>query len=153
MQPPVAIRSVTEQDFAPWKRLWDGYNAFYGRTGNTALPESVTRSTWSRFLNADEPMHALVAERSGELLGLVHFLFHRSTISVGNSCYLQDLFTMEAARGLGIGRALIEAVYAKALEAGSPRIYWQTHETNTAAMQLYDKLAQKSGFIVYRKML
>ena len=98
-------------------------------------------------------MHALVAERSGELLGLVHFLFHRSTISVGNSCYLQDLFTMEAARGLGIGRALIEAVYAKALEAGSPRIYWQTHETNTAAMQLYDKLAQKSGFIVYRKML
>jgi GNAT superfamily N-acetyltransferase len=98
-------------------------------------------------------MHALVAERAGQLLGLAHFLFHRSTISTGDSCYLQDLFTVEAARGLGIGRALIEAVYAQARAAGAPRVYWQTHETNTAAMQLYDKVAEKSGFIVYRKML
>jgi GNAT superfamily N-acetyltransferase len=149
----LTIRPVTEEDFDRWKPLWDGYNAFYGRAGSTALSESVTRSTWSRFLDAAEPMHALVAERAGQLLGLAHFLFHRSTISTGDSCYLQDLFTVETARGLGIARALIESVYAHARDAGSPRVYWQTHETNTAAMQLYDKMAEQSGFIVYRKML
>lgn len=147
------IRPVTSQDFDAWRPLWDGYNAFYGRTGNTALPEAITRSTWSRFLDVAEPMHALVAEQSGKLLGLAHFLFHRSTISTSDSCYLQDLFTVEAARGMGVGRALIEAVYAYARQAGSLRVYWQTHETNVAAMQLYDKVAEKSGFMVYRKLL
>jgi GNAT superfamily N-acetyltransferase len=147
------IRPVTSQDFDAWRPLWDGYNAFYGRTGNTALPEAITRSTWSRFLDVAEPMHALVAEQSGKLLGLAHFLFHRSTISTSDSCYLQDLFTVEAARGMGVGRALIEAVYAYARQAGSLRVYWQTHETNAAAMQLYDKVAEKSGFMVYRKLL
>jgi GNAT superfamily N-acetyltransferase len=147
------IRTVTDQDFDAWRPLWDGYNAFYGRTGNTALPEAVTCSTWSRFLDAAEPMHALVAEQSGQLLGLAHFLFHRSTISASDSCYLQDLFTVEAARGMGVGRALIEAVYASARRAGASRVYWQTHETNAAAMQLYDKVAEKSGFIVYRKLM
>ena len=109
--------------------------------------------TWSRFFDGSEPVHALVAECSGELLGLVHYLFHRSTIQIGPSCYLQDLFTVEAARGLGVGRALIEAVYVQARSAGSKRVYWQTHETNTAAMHLYDKLAERSGFVVYRKMI
>lgn len=148
----VVIRLVKDQDYAAWKPLWDGYNAFYGRSGPTALPETITRSTWARFLDANEPVHALVAERDGQLLGLTHYLFHRSTTSISNSCYLQDLFTVEAARGMGVGRALIEAVYEQARQAGSPRVYWQTHETNAAAMQLYDKVADKSGFIVYRKM-
>lgn len=147
------IRAVDARDFSAWKPLWDGYNAFYGRSGDTALAEDITRETWLRFLAADEPMHALVAERDGQLLGLVHYLFHRSTISRANSCYLQDLFTVPAARGMGIGRALIEAVYAKARQAGASRVYWQTHETNATAMQLYDQLAEKSGFIVYRKPL
>jgi GNAT superfamily N-acetyltransferase len=148
-----AIRAVDTQDFGAWKPLWDGYNAFYGRSGDTALAEDITRETWSRFLATDEPMHALVAERDGQLLGLVHYLFHRSTISRANSCYLQDLFTVPTARGMGVGRALIEAVYANARQAGASRVYWQTHETNTTAMQLYDQLAEKSGFIVYRKPL
>lgn len=147
------IRAVDAQDFSAWKPLWDGYNAFYGRSGDTALAQDITLETWSRFHAADEPMHALVAERDGELLGLVHYLFHRSTISRANSCYMQDLFTVPAARGMGIGRALIEAVYAKASQAGASRVYWQTHETNATAMQLYDQLAEKSGFIVYRKPL
>lgn len=147
------IRAVDARDFSAWKPLWDGYNAFYGRSGDTALAEDITRETWLRFLAADEPMHALVAERDGQLLGLVHYLFHRSTISRANSCYLQDLFTVPAARGMGIGRALIEAVYAKARQAGASRVYWQTHEINATAMQLYDQLAEKSGFIVYRKPL
>ena len=95
----------------------------------------------------------MVAEGSGKLLGLVHFLFHRSTTQIAPTCYLQDLFAVEEARGKGVGRALITAVYQRALAAGSPRVYWQTHETNSMAMQLYDKVAEKSGFVVYRKAL
>lgn len=147
------IRDVTERDFHAWKPLWDGYNAFYGRSGATELPDDITLSTWSRFLDPAEPVHALVAESEGQLLGLTHYLFHRSTISVVDSCYLQDIFTVPQARGMGVGRALIEAVYAKAREAGASRVYWQTHETNATAMKLYDNLAEKSGFIVYRKPL
>ena len=153
MTPLLVIREVDASDFGAWKPLWDGYNAFYGRSGDTALAQDITRETWSRFLAADEPMHALVAERDGELLGLVHYLFHRSTISRANSCYLQDLFTVPTARGMGVGRALIEAVDVQAREGGAARVYWQTHETNATAMQLYDRLAEKSGFIVYRKPL
>jgi GNAT superfamily N-acetyltransferase len=149
----LTIKPVADQDYARWKSLWDGYNAFYGRSGSTALPDVVTRTTWKRFLDSNEPMYALVAERDGQLLGLVHFLFHRSTISQGSSCYLQDLFTTKAARGAGVGRALIEAVHERAREAGASRLYWQTHETNTDAMKLYDKVAEKSGFIVYRMPL
>ncbi|HWX67475.1 MAG TPA: GNAT family N-acetyltransferase [Rhodanobacter sp.] len=153
MNHKVVIRPVQREDFPAWKQLWDGYNAFYSRSGTTALPEDITQTTWSRFFDADEPVHAIVAERAGELLGLAHFLYHRSTIQLGPSCYMQDLFTVEAARGNGVGRALINAVYERAGQAGSPRVYWQTHETNAAAMQLYDKVAEKSGFVVYRKLL
>jgi GNAT superfamily N-acetyltransferase len=153
MNDQVTIRTAVEDDFPAWKPLWEGYNAFYGRAGPTALPPEVTRMTWSRFFDAYEPMHAMVAEGSGGLLGLVHFLFHRSTIHIAPVCYLQDLFTVEEARGKGVGRALITAVYRYAAAAGSPRVYWQTHETNTVAMRLYDKVAEKSGFVVYRKAL
>ncbi|GLQ93800.1 GNAT family N-acetyltransferase [Dyella acidisoli] len=153
MSPSFAIRSIRKTDFASWLPLWDGYNAFYGRSGPTALPADITQMTWQRFLDVYEPVHALVAERDGELLGLAHYLFHRSTIQLEPSCYLQDLFTASSARGMGVGRALIEAVYQTAVETGCRRVYWQTHETNGTAMQLYDKLAEKSGFIVYRKLL
>jgi GNAT superfamily N-acetyltransferase len=148
---PIEIRSVRRDDYAAWSALWDGYNAFYGRSGKTALPPEVTQMTWARFFDEYEPMHALVAERSGELLGLVHFIYHRSTIQIAPTCYLQDLFTSDAARGQGIGRALILAVYERAKAAGSARVYWQTHETNTAAMSLYNKVAERSGFLVYRQ--
>jgi len=104
-QPPVA-RFVVADDFSQWLTLWDGYNAFYGRSGVTALPAEITRTTWARFLDAYEPMHALVADQGGVLLGFVHYIFHRNTIMLGPTCYLQDLFTSEAARGKGIGRAL-----------------------------------------------
>ena len=146
------IRPIRQDDFAAWKPLWDGYNAFYGRAGETALPEIVTQTTWQRFFDEAEPVYALVAEREGALLGIVHFLYHRSTTQIGMSCYLQDLFTAQAARGQGVGRALIEAVYRRAQADGLPRVYWQTHETNTTAMRLYDAVADKSGFVVYRKL-
>jgi GNAT superfamily N-acetyltransferase len=151
--PHVLIRPVATDDFGAWKHLWDGYNAFYDRAGPTALPLEITKMTWSRFFDAYEPVHAMVAEKSGELLGLVHYLFHRSTIQITPTCYLQDLFTAEAVRGQGIGKALIEAVYEKATAAGAQRVYWHTHETNATAMLLYDRVAEKSGFVVYRKML
>jgi len=147
------VRPIEQTDFANWKPLWDGYNAFYGREGETALPDEVTHRTWSRFFDGYEPVHALVAEQDGELLGLVHFILHRSTISIGPVCYLQDLFTREPARGQGVGRALIEAVYERAGRAGCSRVYWHTHSTNATAMLLYDKVAEHSGFVVYRKML
>lgn len=153
MSSTLTVRPVTAADFPAWLPLWNGYNAFYGRHGETALPEAVTRLTWSHFFDAYEPMHALVAEDQGKLVGLAHYLFHRSTIQLHPSCYVQDLFTAETARGMGIGRTLIETVYRCAKQAGCPRVYWQTHETNTIAMQLYDKVAEKSGFVVYRKML
>jgi GNAT superfamily N-acetyltransferase len=147
------IRFVIADDFPRWLPLWDGYNRFYGRSGATALPAEITRVTWARFLDPSEPMHALVAEDAGELLGLAHYLLHRSTLSIVMSCYLQDLFTVEAARGKGIGRALIEAVYEQAARAGLQRVYWQTHESNKTAMRLYDQVADRSGFLVYRKQL
>lgn len=153
MTGPITIRGVVKDDFPAWKVLWDGYNAFYGRAGQTALPLEITQMTWSRFFDPYEPMHALVAEGSGKLLGLAHFLFHRSTTQLGPNCYLQDLFTVETARGKGVGRTLINAVYDHAAGAGIQRVYWQTHESNTAAMKLYDKIAEKSGFVVYRKLL
>jgi GNAT superfamily N-acetyltransferase len=149
----ILIRPVQPDDFAQWKVLWDGYNAFYGRKENTALPAAVTNMTWSRFFDGYEPVQALVAERSGQLLGLVHFLFHRTTIAIESTCYLHDLFTLEAARGSGIGRALIEEVCRRAKEANASRVYWLTHETNTTAMKLYDQVANKSGFLVYRRSL
>jgi GNAT superfamily N-acetyltransferase len=147
----VVVRPIGREDFDAWLPLWEGYNAFYGRSGATALPDEITRSTWARFFDQAEPVHALVAERGGRLIGIVHYLFHRSTTLLGPICYLQDLFTAAEARGAGVGRALIEAVYAQAKTAGSTRVYWQTHETNAAAMRLYDQVAEKSGFLVYRK--
>lgn len=153
MSDQIVIRPVTQEDFPAWKPLWDGYNAFYGREGETALPLEITRTTWSRFFDVYEPMHAFVAESNGQLLGLVHFLYHRSTTHLTPVCYLQDLFTAKEARGKGVGRALINAVYKRAKADGSPRVYWLTHETNSVAMQLYDKVADKSGFVVYRKPL
>ena len=145
------VRPIALEDFDAWLPLWEGYNTFYGRSGATALPDEITRSTWGRFFDEAEPVHALVAMRDGRLIGIVHYLFHRSTTLLGPICYLQDLFTDADARGGGVGRALIEAVYTKAKAAGSTRVYWQTHETNTVAMRLYDQVAEKSGFLVYRK--
>jgi GNAT superfamily N-acetyltransferase len=149
MSQRLTVRPIAPTDLAQWEALWEGYNTFYERT----VPPEITRVTWSRFSDASEPVHALVAEKDGRLLGLVHYLFHRSTTSIGPTCYLQDLFTAEEARGQGVGRALIEAVYERAKAAGSPQVYWQTHETNATAMALYDKVAERSGFLVYENQL
>ncbi|MGN6739197.1 N-acetyltransferase family protein [Dyella sp.] len=146
---PILIRPAGAADFERWLPLWNGYNAFYGRHGTTALDPAITRASWQRFLDPAEPMFAGVAEVDGVLCGLVHFLHHRSTTRIEPVCYLQDLFTAETARGQGIARALIEHVYAHARAAGVRRVYWQTQAGNVVARALYDRLAAHAGFIVY----
>jgi len=148
-----SIRPVVDADFAKWRPLWDAYNAFYGRAGATALPEAVTQTLWARFLDPEVPVNGLVGVQGGEVVGLAHYLFHLSTSAVEPSCYLQDLFTVPALRGQGIARRLIEGVYQAAKTAGTGRVYWHTHEGNRTAQRLYDKVAQRSGFIVYRRPL
>ena len=147
----LVVCALAQGDYDAWLPLWDGYNSFYGRSGPTALDPAITAVTWDRFFDEGEPVHALVAERDGEIVGLVHYLFHRTTTMIAPTCYLNDLFTSPQARGAGVGRALIEAVYQRARAAGSTRVYWSTHETNAAAQRLYDHVAQKSGFIIYRQ--
>jgi GNAT superfamily N-acetyltransferase len=145
----LTIRPIVPADYQAWRPLWDGYNAFYGRVGPTALAEEITAATWRRFFEPAEPVRALVAEQFGQILGLTHYIFHRSTSRLRDICYLQDLFTVEQARGRGIGRRLIEAVYGVARDAGCSRVYWQTQVTNSAGRALYDKVAGHFGFIVY----
>jgi GNAT superfamily N-acetyltransferase len=145
----ITVRPIQQADFPQWKPLWDGYNAFYGRKDETALRPEITQITWQRFFDPQEPVFALVAEADGRLVGLTHYLFHRSTTRVELTCYLQDLFTAESQRGRGIGRALIQGVYEQARSAGLSRVYWQTHDTNAAGRLLYDKVAKHAGFIVY----
>ena len=151
MSDSLLVRPVARSDYAQWLPLWDGYNAFYGRSGETALAPEITQMTWVRFFDAYEPVHALVAESRGRLVGLAHYLFHRSTTTIAPVCYLLDLFSDASARGQGVGRALITDLYGRARQAGASRVYWQTHETNQTAQTLYDKVAERSGFIVYRK--
>ncbi|HEV2442730.1 MAG TPA: GNAT family N-acetyltransferase [Steroidobacteraceae bacterium] len=143
------IRSIRRGDYEQWRLLWDGYNGFYGRSGATALAEEITRTTWDRFFDAAESVHALVAERDGGVVGLAHYLYHRSTTRLRDVCYLQDLFTAPELRGLGVGRRLIRGVYDAARAAGCSRVYWQTQVTNRPGRALYDKVADHHGFIVY----
>lgn len=149
----IRIRPLTESDHRVWERLWVDYNAFYGRRGTTSLPARIGELTWERLLDHAEPVQGLLAEVDGQVVGLAHYLFHRNTIQEGLVCYMQDLFTAPDARGDGVGRALIEAVYDAARAAGSGQVYWHTHHTNAPARALYDTLADDSGFVVYRHTL
>jgi GNAT superfamily N-acetyltransferase len=144
----ITIRPLARTDRTGWEPLWRGYLAFY----KTSVAEDVTDLTFARFFDETEPMHAIVAERDGKIVGIVHYIFHRSTWTKGSYCYLQDLFTREDARGGGVGRKLIEAVYERAKEQGASRVYWLTQESNATARALYDKLADRPGFIQYRKL-
>jgi len=142
------IRPLREEDRPHWAVLWQGYLEFYKMPN---LAAEITATTFARFLDPAEPMHALVAEENGVLLGLVHTIFHRNTWYIEDVCYLEDLFTAPQARGRGVARALIEAVYAQAQAAQARRVYWLTHETNTQARALYDQVADRPGFIQYRR--
>ena len=143
------IRPVTADDHAAWLPLWQAYLRFY----NTELPEAVSQSTWQRLLDPSEPTHAALAWAEGKAVGMVHFIYHRSNGSIENSCYLQDLLVTPETRGTGVGRQLIEFVYATAKADGCGKVPWLTHETNATAIQLYERIAERPGFIQFRKAL
>ena len=145
----IIVRPARPGDRAAWEPLWQGYLTFY----KSSLPAEVTDATWQRFFDPIEPLHALVAERDGRLVGLTHYLLHRSTWAPVCYCYLEDLFVDPSLRGGGVGRRLITAVESEARAAGASRLYWMTHETNETAQRLYDKGADRPGFVQYRKKL
>ncbi|MBL0966514.1 MAG: GNAT family N-acetyltransferase [Blastomonas sp.] len=148
-KPAVLIREIGEHERSNWEPLWQGYLEFY----KSSQAKDATDETWRRIHDAHEPMFALGSYVDGKLLGIVHYLFHRSFWTTGDYCYLQDLFVAKETRGFGLGRALIEAVYAKAREQGASRVHWLTQEQNETARLLYDNIADRSGFIQYRKLL
>lgn len=144
----VIVRDLRAEDEPQWRKLWTGYLEFY----ETSVPEEVYQTYLQRLLGDDpQDYHGLVAERDGELVGLTHYLFHRHGWRIENIVYLQDLYVSKAARGTGAGRALIEAVYARADAAGCPSVYWLTQDFNTTARQLYDRIATETPFIKYQR--
>lgn len=143
----IEIKTIDEHDFDRWLPLWKGYQRFY----EIDIPDAVTLTTWERPLDPHEPMHAALAVIGTQACGLVQWIYHRSTWMTEDYCYLQDLFVDDSVRGGGIGRALIEHVYSDARHRGAPRVYWLTHESNHSAMKLYDRIADRSHFIQYRK--
>ena len=142
------IRLISAADHAAWLPLWQDYQRFY----NADIAPEVSALTWQRFLDPAEPMFAALAWQDGVAVGLVHWIFHRSCWTVSDYCYLQDLYVAETVRGGGVGRALIEQVYAAAQAAGANRVHWLTQEDNAQARQLYDRIASRSGFIQYRQL-
>lgn len=145
----IQIRPVAADDHAAWLPLWQAYQRFY----QVQIPAQVTETTWQRMHDAYEPIHAALAWHQGTAVGMVHFIFHRSCWTIEPSCYLQDLLVSESQRGLGIGRQLIEYVYAQAKAAGCSRVHWLTQETNAQAIGLYEHVADRPGFIQFRKTL
>jgi GNAT superfamily N-acetyltransferase len=143
------IRSLEPDDFEAWHPLWQGYQRFY----KADISDEISASTWKRLHERSEPVFGAIAFDGTRPVGIVHYLYHRSTWSIGDYCYLQDLFVLEAARGKGFGRQLIQFVYDAASDKGASRVYWLTHETNQTAMRLYDRVADKTGFVQYRKMM
>jgi len=144
----ITIRPLARSDEPEWRRLWTAYLEFY----NTSVPEEVYATTWERlFDDGDYEPNGLIAEVDGKPVGLVHYMFHRTCWTVGNSCYLQDLYADPAIRGKGIGRALIEAVYEKADAAGAANVYWMTQDFNETARKLYDRIAKLTPFIKYQR--
>ena len=145
----IAVRPLAAEDRAAWEPLWLGYQRFYA----VDLGADVTEATWQRILDPAAPVYGLAAFARDAMVGIAHYIFHPTTWSAGPRCYLNDIFTAEAARGRGVGRRLIEAVYVDAAAKGADRVYWLTHESNTTARRLYDQVAERSGFIQYRKTL
>jgi GNAT superfamily N-acetyltransferase len=145
----VQIRPVTAEDHAAWLPLWQAYLEFY----TTELSQDVSTVTWQRMLDPNEPNHAALAWKDGQAVGMVNFIYHRSNWSINNACYLQDLFVSPDQRGTGLGRLLIEHVYVTARADGCDKVHWLTHESNATAIQLYERIAERGGFIQFRKAL
>jgi GNAT superfamily N-acetyltransferase len=148
MASDVTVRALRASDKPQWAELWTGYLAYY----ETTRPAEIYDLYFDRLLGDDpHDYNGLVAEVDGKLVGLTHYLFHRHGWSRENVCYLQDLYADPKVRGTGIGRALIEAVYAAADADGSPNVYWMTQDFNATARRLYDRIGVKTPFIKYSR--
>lgn len=144
----IQIRPLLSIDRVQWDPLWQGYLSFY----KTQLPGEVTDTTWSRLVNGGAELLGLGAfDAQGTLVGFAHYLFHPVTWAVGPRCYLEDLFTAPQARGRGVGRSLIEAVYAAADARGADQVYWLTEASNAVARRLYDQVGHATSFLKYRR--
>lgn len=144
----IEIRPLQPGDRAAWQELWTGYLDFY----ETSVEAAVYDTYFDRLLGDDpQDYSGLIALVDGKPVGLVHFLFHRHGWKIENVCYLQDLYAAPEARGTGVGRALIEAVYGAADKAGAPGVYWLTQDFNATARQLYDRIGQVTPFIKYQR--
>lgn len=141
------IRELSVDDFAVWRRLWSNYQTFY----KVALAEAVYVAAWERLIDDEVPIHGALAVIDDEVIGLVHWFYHPSLWRVQDVCYLQDLFVDPEKRSAGAGRVLIEYVYEHAQVRRAPEVYWHTHNTNETAMLLYDRIADLSGFVQYKK--
>lgn len=145
-----SIHPLTALDYDAWYPIWQGYLTFY----KASIPDQVSRGTFMRLAGGVEPMGGFIArDAAGDAVGITHWITHRSCWTLGDYCYLQDLFVAPGARKVGVGRALIEAVTAKATALGCSRVHWLTHETNRPAQRLYDEVAERTGFVQYRKLL
>jgi GNAT superfamily N-acetyltransferase len=148
MSDMVTIRPLAKSDEAEWRRLWTLYLEFY----ESSVSEQVYQTTWRRLHSGDEgEFKGLIAELDGRPVGLTHYLYHRHCWRLENVCYLQDLYADETARGKGVGRALIQAVYDAADAAGCPTVYWLTQDFNATARRLYDRIGAKTPFIKYQR--
>ncbi|MDT8855609.1 GNAT family N-acetyltransferase [Paracoccaceae bacterium Fryx2] len=147
MTDTLVVRPVTAADVTVWRAMWQDYLAFY----HTTLPEAVYRATFARVVAGGDGMHGRIAERGGQALGLVHFLYHPTCWKTGPVCYLQDIYTVPSARGQGVARALMQAVFTAADAAGAPDVYWLTAENNYPGRMLYDQLGVKTAFIEYNR--
>jgi GNAT superfamily N-acetyltransferase len=143
----IGIRPLEARDRAQWNHLWSGYLRFYRQH----LADEINAATFARLVDPRAPLHGLVAERGGTLAGFVHFQFHPTSWSLRDSCYLEDLYVDPGARGGGIGRALIRAVYEAADRAQAASVYWLTQEFNAEGRALYDTLARRTSFIRYER--
>ena len=146
--PPI-IRDATPADEPAWHGLWSRYLAFYA----VDLSPDVTAATWGRLMNEAAPVKARLAEVDGHVLGFAVHMHHPSTWVETEDCYLEDLYVTEAARGMGLGRALIDDLVALARAKGWARLYWHTDEGNTRARVLYDQYVKSDGHIRYRLTL
>jgi len=147
VNPKVQIRSVRASDRAQWDELWRGYLRFYRQR----LAEEITDLTFARLVDGGQQPHGLVAQLDDRLVGFANYLFHRSSWSPTEVCYLEDLFVDPMTRGAGVGRSLIEAVYAAADAAQATTVYWMTQEFNAEGRALYDTLARRTSFIRYER--
>jgi GNAT superfamily N-acetyltransferase len=144
-----SVRAMQESDHDQWLVLWRAYQVFY----KTSISDLISRESWRRMLDSEEPTFGAIAFDGDELLGFAHWILHRSNWALEDFCYLEDLYVGEESRGLGVGRLLIEHVFAESKKAGCSRVYWLTHETNKPAMLLYNQVANRSGFIHYEKII